>query len=84
MGMSKNLKVVLSLVFLVFLALVATTTEARDPKYIDYRGIAAGDHARNCDKARPWTCKKDDANDYSRGCTKENRCDRAAGIGRSL
>ncbi|CAA7029743.1 unnamed protein product [Microthlaspi erraticum] len=71
MGMSKNLKVVLSLVFLVFFALAATKLEARA---IDYRDLYRGDHARACDKAHPETCKKQQANPYTRGCEKTNRC----------
>lgn len=71
MGMSKNRKVVLSVVFLVFFALAATSIEARA---IDYRDLYRGDRAKACDKAHPETCKKQPANPYKRGCEIANRC----------
>ncbi|KAL0718802.1 hypothetical protein Bca4012_068125 [Brassica carinata] len=70
MGMSKNVKVIVSLVLVVFLALEATNIEAR---YIDYHAMH-GDHSLACDKAKPWTCKKQEANPYHRGCEKAERC----------
>ncbi|XP_019083636.1 PREDICTED: protein RALF-like 9 [Camelina sativa] len=76
MGMSKSVKVILSLALVVFLALAATTTEA---KYIDYGDMNRGDHARNCDKARPESCKKVEANPYKRGCELATRCRRNPG-----
>ncbi|CAN7111469.1 protein RALF-like 15 [Brassica rapa] len=71
MRMSKNVKVLVSLVLVVFLALAATNIEAR---YIDYRDLNSGDHSLACDKAKPSTCKKQEANHYHRGCETVERC----------
>ncbi|VYS49669.1 unnamed protein product [Arabidopsis thaliana] len=72
MGMSKSIKVILSLALVVFLALAGTKVEAT--RYITYPAIDRGDHAVHCDKAHPNTCKKKQANPYQRGCEKINRC----------
>ncbi|CAL9237901.1 unnamed protein product [Arabidopsis halleri] len=71
MGMSKSVKVILSLVLVVFLALAATKTEA---KVINYRDLYRGDHSRNCDRANPASCKKQEANPYRRGCETTLHC----------
>ena len=71
MRMSKNVKVFVSLVLVVFLALAATNTEAR---YINYRDLSNGDHALACDKAKPWTCKEQEVNHYHRGCETDEHC----------
>ncbi|VVA93808.1 unnamed protein product [Arabis nemorensis] len=72
MGMSKSLKVILSLALIVFMALAATKVEAG--RYINYRDLDGGDHARMCDKRFPETCKKHQANPYHRGCENIERC----------
>ncbi|KFK40689.1 hypothetical protein AALP_AA2G028700 [Arabis alpina] len=72
MGMSKNLKVILSFVFLVFLALAATKVEAG--RFINYGDLNSGDHSLRCDKRFPQTCKKHEANPYHRGCETVERC----------
>ncbi|EOA34830.1 hypothetical protein CARUB_v10022412mg [Capsella rubella] len=72
MGMSKSVKFILSLVLVVFLALAATKTEAS--KFIDYGDLKRGDHSRNCDRARPESCQKEQVNPYRRGCEKSQRC----------
>ncbi|XP_018437681.1 protein RALF-like 15 [Raphanus sativus] len=69
--MSKNVKVFVSLVLVVFLALAATNIEAR---YINYGDLNGGDHALACDKANPGSCKKQEVNHYRRGCETEERC----------
>ena len=68
--MSKSVKMIFSLVLVVFLALAATNVEAR---YINYRDLGS-DHSLNCDKAHPITCKKQEANPYQRGCERGERC----------
>ena len=71
MRMSTNVKVLVSLVLVVFLALAATNIEAR---YINYRDLGSGDHSLACDKANPSTCKKQEVNPYHRGCETAERC----------
>ncbi|ESQ29280.1 hypothetical protein EUTSA_v10024096mg [Eutrema salsugineum] len=71
MKMSKSLKVILSLVFIVFLALAATKIEARA---INYRDLIRGDHGMPCDKAKPGSCTKQPANPYKRGCEESQHC----------
>ncbi|WZZ86481.1 hypothetical protein YC2023_115060 [Brassica napus] len=70
MGMSESIKVIVSLFLVVLLALAATQTESR---YINYHALH-GDHSLICDKANPSTCKKEEANPYTRGCEKIDRC----------
>ncbi|KAL1200072.1 Protein RALF-like 9 [Cardamine amara subsp. amara] len=72
MGMSKSVKVILSLALVVFLALSATKVEAR---YIGYGGMHAN-HGIMCDRTRPATCKQPEVNPYIRGCEKAERCSR--------
>ncbi|CAH8256233.1 unnamed protein product [Arabidopsis lyrata] len=72
MGMSKSIKVILSLALVVFLALASIKVEAT--RYITYPSINHGDHATHCDKAHPNTCKKKEANPYKRGCEILERC----------
>ncbi|KAL1191678.1 Protein RALF-like 9 [Cardamine amara subsp. amara] len=74
MGMSKSVKVILSLALAVFLALAANKIEAT--KYIDYGPIKSGNHGIMCDRTRPETCKLPEANPYTRGCEDINRCHR--------
>ncbi|CAH2047899.1 unnamed protein product [Thlaspi arvense] len=71
MGMSKSVKVILSLFLVVFLAFAATNIEARA---INYRDLNNGDHSSGCDKANPATCKKRPVNPYNRGCEESHRC----------
>ncbi|CAF2152959.1 unnamed protein product [Brassica rapa] len=71
MRMSKNVKVLVSLVLVVLLALAATNIEAR---YINYRDLRSGDHSLACDKAKPSTCTKQEVNRYQRGCETADRC----------
>lgn len=75
MGMSKSVKVILSLVLVVFLALATTKIEARVINYRDLRK----DHSKECDRANPDSCKKQVANPYTRGCSASTRCRRAPG-----
>ena len=70
--MSKNGKVFVSLVLVVFLALAATNIEAK--RFLGYGGLHNGDHSLVCDKANPSTCKKQEANPYHRGCEAAERC----------
>ncbi|WZZ86477.1 hypothetical protein YC2023_115056 [Brassica napus] len=70
MGMSESIKVIVSLFLVVLLALAATQTESR---YINYHALH-GDHSLICDKANPSTCKKEEANPYTRGCEIIDRC----------
>ncbi|CAH8352580.1 unnamed protein product [Eruca vesicaria subsp. sativa] len=71
MGMSTSVKVIVSILLAVFLALAATSTEAR---FINYRDLSRGDHALACNKAKPGTCKKQEVNPYHRGCESAERC----------
>ncbi|ESQ29279.1 hypothetical protein EUTSA_v10024053mg [Eutrema salsugineum] len=71
MRMSKSLKVILSFVFVVFLALAAIKTEART---LNYRDLIRGDHDRLCDKAKPGSCTKQPVNPYRRGCEGSQHC----------
>ncbi|WZZ13414.1 hypothetical protein YC2023_106503 [Brassica napus] len=68
--MSESIKVIVSLFLVVLLALAATQTESR---YINYHALH-GDHSLICDKAHPNTCKKEEANPYTRGCETIDRC----------
>ncbi|KFK40691.1 hypothetical protein AALP_AA2G028900 [Arabis alpina] len=77
MAMSKNLKMILSLALIVFMALAATKTEAI--RYIHYGDLNFGDHSLRCDKRFPQTCKKHEANPYQRGCETIERCRRHVG-----
>ncbi|CAH8256235.1 unnamed protein product [Arabidopsis lyrata] len=77
MGMSKSIKVILSLALVVFLALATTKVEAT--RYISYPSINTGDHAPHCDKAHPHTCWKKEANPYRRGCGVLEGCHRETG-----
>ncbi|CAN6924621.1 hypothetical protein Bca4012_089732 [Brassica carinata] len=71
MRMSTNVKVLVSLVLVVLLALAATNIEAR---YINYRDLPSGSHSLSCDKANPSTCAKQEVNRYQRGCETADRC----------
>ena len=71
MGMSKSIRVIFSLVIVVFLALSATKIEAR---YIDYGALHNGDPSFGCSELHPQFCKKDEANHYSRGCEPGEHC----------
>ncbi|KAL0728138.1 hypothetical protein Bca4012_024231 [Brassica carinata] len=71
MGMSKSMKVIVSLALVVFLALEATNIEAvRD---IDYNAIKQGDHDLSCAE-RPSSCKRVEVNRYHEGCENSKHC----------
>ncbi|CAH8315780.1 unnamed protein product [Eruca vesicaria subsp. sativa] len=77
MGMSKIIKVIVSLALVVFLALAATKTEAKlmPPQWLKYEPIKIGDHSFGCDKEKhPKSCKPEQANPYHRGCHPSQRC----------
>ncbi|CAN7037738.1 hypothetical protein BRARA_B00540 [Brassica rapa] len=71
MGMSKSIKVIVSLAFVVFLAFAATKIEAA--RTIDYAALDK-DHALACDKLNPKTCKKQEMSHYSKGCEQSEHC----------
>ena len=70
--MSKSIKVIACLAFVVFLALAVTKIEAT--RFIEYPDLIAGDHSLGCNKLHPQTCKKQEANPYRVGCIKKKRC----------
>ena len=72
MGMSKSIKVIVSLAFLVFLALAATKIEAA--RHIEYPPIRSGDAAHGCDVHHSKKCEKREANHYHRGCESNEHC----------
>ncbi|KAF3537888.1 hypothetical protein F2Q69_00018797 [Brassica cretica] len=70
--MSKSIKVIVSLAFVVFLAFAATKIEAA--RTIDYHVIEKGDHAFGCDRLHPQSCKKQAASHYHKGCEESQHC----------
>lgn len=70
--MSKSIKVIVSLVFVVFLALAATNIEAA--RYIEYPSLFKGNHALHCDGTNTKKCERKEANPYDRGCTVSQHC----------
>ncbi|KAG2279756.1 hypothetical protein Bca4012_047849 [Brassica carinata] len=71
MGMSKSIKVIVSLALVVFLAFAATKIEAA--RTIDYPTLNK-DHGLACDKLHPKICKKQEINHYQKGCEESEHC----------
>ena len=78
--MSKSIKVIVSLAFVVFLALAATKMEAtrtisiEATRSISYGAIYSGDHAIGCDVHHPQNCQRKEANHYHEGCQNNQHC----------